>query len=307
MTTPDYNEAAIATNLKSVFGLSDMDVADFLGNIKAESGFSTGALAKNDGGSGVDAIGLVQWEGSRRTGLQTMAAQMGLKETDLQAQLAYLDAELKGPYASVLAQVKSSTTVNQGTQIIQSQYEGSTASSLSLRQSFAQQILSSGVPSGLPGGPTGTQVTDPASNLTIPGVGDVIGGIESAANVPGELLGIAEKIATAAVDPSFWLRVGMILFGAIIVLIAVDKLTDGAVQSVGSPIVQSLPSPSQQSSTASPSGGNSGSNRGAMARGNRQNSNASKPGKQSSPKQSSPKQSSVKSAVKKAPEAAAVA
>lgn len=78
------NEEAIFEYLLSN-GMSISGACGIMGNIQVESSGNTEAYNANEG-----AIGLCQWEGSRRTALQHFAAGMARPETDLQAQLAFL-------------------------------------------------------------------------------------------------------------------------------------------------------------------------------------------------------------------------
>ena len=69
-------------------GLTDAAACGVMGNIEVKSGGNTEAYNSNE-----NAIGIAQWEGSRRTSLQQFAAGMGAHETDLTAQLNFLKWE----------------------------------------------------------------------------------------------------------------------------------------------------------------------------------------------------------------------
>lgn len=83
------NADAIYTFFHSL-GFSDAGISVILGNWEVESSLNPGAYNANEG-----AIGLAQWEGSRRTALQEFARQRGTTETDLRTQLAFTQHELQ--------------------------------------------------------------------------------------------------------------------------------------------------------------------------------------------------------------------
>lgn len=65
-------------------GLSDVQAAALMGNISAESSFSTAMSGDRD------SVGICQWRGGRREGLIAHAAKLGLEVTDIHAQASYL-------------------------------------------------------------------------------------------------------------------------------------------------------------------------------------------------------------------------
>lgn len=74
-------------------GLPEITAAAIMGNIQQESGFILDSLSYD----GNNSIGLCQWTFGRRTALQEFARNMGLHETDLEAQMEYLWKELNTP------------------------------------------------------------------------------------------------------------------------------------------------------------------------------------------------------------------
>ena len=72
-------------------GLPEITAAAIMGNIQQESGFILDSLSYD----GNNSIGLCQWTFGRRTALQEFARNMGLHETDLEAQMEYLWKEKK--------------------------------------------------------------------------------------------------------------------------------------------------------------------------------------------------------------------
>jgi len=121
-------------------GLPSAAIAGILGNIQIESGFNTGAANASEG-----AIGLAQWEGGRRTALQNYAAQHGMHETDLNAQLGYLWQELSGPYSGVLSQLKTATDPAAAAAIWDGQYEVSSGQARDQRVAAAQHFAANGL------------------------------------------------------------------------------------------------------------------------------------------------------------------
>lgn len=101
-------------------GLTPAQASGVLGNLKWESGLSTTAYNGREG-----AIGLAQWEGSRRTALEQFAQERGTSETDLQTQLDFLWNELTGSESGALQSLKQATTASDAASIWQSQYERS--------------------------------------------------------------------------------------------------------------------------------------------------------------------------------------
>lgn len=149
MTTPS-NQAVISQFLAGK-GLNQAAIAGVEGNLEIESGFQSTAYNSNEG-----AIGIAQWEGGRRTALDSYAAAAGTSETDLTTQLNYLWAELSGPYSGVLSSLESTPNTaagaTQAATTFQGGYEGSTTASLPARISAATSIYAGGEG----GGGTGT-------------------------------------------------------------------------------------------------------------------------------------------------------
>lgn len=155
----------------SSLGLSRAGIAGVEGNLQVESGFNPGASNPREG-----AIGLAQWEGGRRTALQAYARAHGTSETDLSAQLGYLGQELQGPFAGVLAQLRTATDPGQAAALFDSGFERSSGDARSTRMANAQAIYGGlGMGGGSTSGPTGNQVVDDARQyLGIPYVTDAM-------------------------------------------------------------------------------------------------------------------------------------
>lgn len=227
MTSPQANEQAIVSDLERAFGLSAQQADAFAGNFQVESGFDPNAYNANE-----NAHGYAQWEGPRWTALQAYAAKLGLAPTSQQAELGYLNQELSGPYASVIANLKAAgNNIATDAQIVQSQYEGSTPASLGQRQADAAAIASGQGVSSAPFANTGTAVEtaswnplpggnwDPlnwAPNLFATGTSDAAK--EAVSGVEGIIKGIAHPIFT------FLLNSFLVVTGVVLVIIALVML-----------------------------------------------------------------------------------
>lgn len=271
MTQPavNANEVALLNNLETTFGLTAAQAAGVAGNAQTESGFSTSASNPKEG-----AIGLFQWEGGRRTALDSLAQSMNLPETSITAQLAYLDQELKGPYAQALSQVKASSTAGTAAGYFNADFERSlgtvvgnptAGASTPSRVANANAILGQfpGVAAGTTGGGGIGGVITGVGGAVGGGVGTVVGDVEGIITSP---LAFLQEIYKGLTSPSTWLRVGLFVMGFIVVVIALDKISDGAisgaVKSTPAPAIPQLPapvpspppaaSPAQGSTTAKP-------------------------------------------------------
>lgn len=223
--------AVIVDDLSNKLHLPINSIYGVLGNFSVETGgsFDPNSLGRNDGGPGVDAIGIAQWEGTRRDALQAMARQMHGKETDLNVQLAYFNQEIaqRGQLSLLM---NPNLSVDQATTIVQSQYEVSANSNLPQRIIAAEALAKPGalghailnsVKIKLPGlsGPMNPDTGLPA----VPGaVGNAI-----ANAVPG--FKTVDQLVQTMGKTEFWIRVGFIVLGFVLVLIAIDKLTNGGI------------------------------------------------------------------------------
>jgi hypothetical protein len=75
-------------------GFSPEQSAAITGNIQQESSFDPTSLNAPEG-----ALGLMQWRGDRRAGLENYAREQGLSPTDLEAQIGYIGQERQGSEA----------------------------------------------------------------------------------------------------------------------------------------------------------------------------------------------------------------
>lgn len=184
-------------------GLSDPQVAGVLGNLQVESSFDPTAYNPKE-----QAIGIAQWEGSRRRNLQAYAAAAGTTETDLGTQLDFMWAELTGPESASLTALRRTSTPADAATVFNTKYERSAKASLPKRVKAAKAIAASLGPgvsttTGLtPAGPlAGTQTT-----------------IQTAGYVaPAGLVSGAAGAVTSAVAPLVYTGIGLVLAGGLVV------------------------------------------------------------------------------------------
>ncbi|MGB3024033.1 MAG: phage tail tip lysozyme [Candidatus Saccharimonadales bacterium] len=116
--TPTVPVVASSSNAQTAYtflignGLTPQQAAGVIGNLMWESGMNPTAL--NPSG----AYGIAQWLGGRKTKLQALSGY-----DTIAVQLPYLWGELTGPYSSVLAALRATTTVESATRIILERYE----------------------------------------------------------------------------------------------------------------------------------------------------------------------------------------
>lgn len=114
---------------------SKAGAAGGLGNIQVESGFSPTSYNPNEG-----AIGICQWEGGRRTGLQALAAANGMKETDIRAQLMWMNTELSTAFAPVGLYMRGASDPASAAAFWDQYYEISAGTSRAQRIANAQAL-----------------------------------------------------------------------------------------------------------------------------------------------------------------------
>lgn len=125
----------IVTAFLAQKGLTPAQVAGAAGNLKVESGFSPTAYNAREG-----AIGIAQWEGSRRTALQAYARRTGGSETSLSTQLGFLWAELNGSESSAFAKFRKTTTPTQAAAVWDQYFERSSGEARAQRERYAREI-----------------------------------------------------------------------------------------------------------------------------------------------------------------------
>jgi hypothetical protein len=90
-------------------GLNAQQAMGAMYSLMGESGHGLDPSSYNANDPG-GSMGFAQWNGPRRAGLQAVAKQMGVSETDPTAQLAYFKQELEGPYKGVIDNIKANAT-----------------------------------------------------------------------------------------------------------------------------------------------------------------------------------------------------
>jgi hypothetical protein len=242
------NEQAIATDLSSTFGLNQAQVAGFLGNFQTEANFNPGAYNPNE-----NAHGFAQWEGGRWAGgylggLSGFSQARGLDPSSASAQIQWLNAELAGPYHSVLNSLAGVTDPQQAAYIVSTQYEGNTPSSIPARQANAQTAysqLTSGQPltgGGSVSAPAASGAQQQAAGwlFGIPGLGlpNLAGGAWNPLNWPNDIVnGVTstvgrdigqgiEGVIRDVAHPlyTFLLNAFLVVGGAVVVIIALVML-----------------------------------------------------------------------------------
>lgn len=219
----------LASFLRGGLGFSAAGAAGWEGNTEVESGFNPGAMNSKEG-----AVGLQQWEGGRRAALDAMAAAIGQKETDLNAQEHFIEVELRG-YPALLRELQTTTDPAQAAADVDQVYERSDGSARNRRIADAQNIyaaLSTGRPIGIggsaaSGGSTGAGAGSAGS--TSGGVNALGGGFPGGAadplNWPGDLLGAASGGILKVVLP-FATKAAFVLGGLGLVMLGLYRASE---------------------------------------------------------------------------------
>lgn len=124
-------------------GLSALQIAGAEGNLQVESGLSATAYNRAEG-----AIGIAQWEGGRRTALQSYARAHGGTETDLNTQLDFMWAELTGSEHSALTALLATNSAAAAATVWDQKYERSDGTSRQRRIDAANAIAGGGQAGG---------------------------------------------------------------------------------------------------------------------------------------------------------------
>lgn len=120
-------------------GLSPHATAGIIGNLMGESSLNTGAIGDNN-----TSIGIAQWHNERGNNLKNFAKQRGTDWKDYDTQLEFLWHELNTDYKGVLESLKSSTNVDQATDIFLERFERpkNPNQSKQKRRNYARSLLS---------------------------------------------------------------------------------------------------------------------------------------------------------------------
>ncbi|MEJ0003143.1 MAG: phage tail tip lysozyme [Pararobbsia sp.] len=144
---------AIAQNLEQTFGLTATQAAGVLGNLQQESGLqgninqggAKGAPSSNFADDNGNGWGLAQWGGTRKQGEIDYAKQHGLDAGSLQANIGFMDQELKTGYSQTITDIKKTTSVDQAALVWDQDYEQATDPQMGNRDQYAQQFLNQGL------------------------------------------------------------------------------------------------------------------------------------------------------------------
>ncbi|MBN3806981.1 hypothetical protein GXB81_28630 [Paraburkholderia sp. Ac-20336] len=144
---------AITQNLEQTFGLTATQAAGVLGNLQQESGLqgnvnqggATGAPSSNFADDNNNGWGLAQWGGPRKQGEIDYAQQHGLDPGSLQANLGFMDQELKTDYSKTITDIKGTSTAEQAALVWDKDYEQATDPEMSNRNKYAEEFLSQGL------------------------------------------------------------------------------------------------------------------------------------------------------------------
>ncbi len=141
------NFSTIVSYLQQM-GFNKVAIAGIMGNLMMESGFDP-----NSGNQREGAIGIAQWEGSRRVTLQRLASSMGRTENNLGVQLEMLRQELEGRH--LVDELNHAGSAGNAAAIFDHKFENSAGTTRSQRINYANQYFTSGKISG-GGGTTST-------------------------------------------------------------------------------------------------------------------------------------------------------
>ena len=122
--------------LISKYHLTPAQAAGVVGNMQVESSLNTGAYNSAEG-----AIGLVQWEGGRRTALEQYAASQGKPVTDWKVQVDFMMHEMQTTETRAYSALKAATTPGEAAAAFDQYYERSAGTSRGQRIADAQSIF----------------------------------------------------------------------------------------------------------------------------------------------------------------------
>ena len=116
-------------------GFSPAAASGILGNMMVESGLRTDNLNPNEG-----AIGFCQWEGDRRTALESFATANGKSVTDWHVQIDFMMHELQTNESGAYAKLKSAQTPREAAAVFDQCYERSSGEARAQRMQNADDV-----------------------------------------------------------------------------------------------------------------------------------------------------------------------
>lgn len=181
VTTSADKEAiakSIHDNLKKISGVTEAGIAGYLGNTENESGFNASivqsnatfneATAMNASISGY-ALGLNQWDNSRRVELLNYAKSQNKKWTDASLQLDFA-LNHDGTNSDLLKQGLKMTNVDDATEFLRAKWERGGAGTTSKRQAYARawyaKLSNGSSDTAVDTATTGTETTQNTDNTT---------------------------------------------------------------------------------------------------------------------------------------------
>jgi hypothetical protein len=140
--------AALTSQLAKDLNLTPAQAAGIVGNLGYESGGLNPAAHEKGQPADKGGVGFAQWTGPRRREFEAYSKAAGLDPKSDAANVAFLEHELKGKYAYVLAALKKQTTVAGSTSTVLSQYEAPAdpSASADARLRLAQKALDAALP-----------------------------------------------------------------------------------------------------------------------------------------------------------------
>ncbi|MGX4593309.1 phage tail tip lysozyme [Leuconostoc sp. JNUCC 76] len=181
VTTSADKEAvakSLHDNLKKISGVTEAGIAGYLGNTQHESGFNASVVqsnatynettAMNASISGY-ALGLNQWDNSRRVELLDYAKSQNKKWTDASLQLDFA-LNHDGTNSDLLKQGLKMTNVDDATEFLRASWERGGAGTTATRQSYARswyaKFSNGSSDTAVDTATTGTETTQNTDNTT---------------------------------------------------------------------------------------------------------------------------------------------
>ncbi|WP_273750447.1 phage tail tip lysozyme [Leuconostoc mesenteroides] len=181
VTTSADKEAvakSLHDNLKKISGVTEAGIAGYLGNTQHESGFNASVVqsnatynettAMNASISGY-ALGLNQWDNSRRVELLNYAKSQNKKWTDASLQLDFA-LNHDGTNSDLLKQGLKMTNVDDATEFLRASWERGGAGTTATRQSYARswyaKFSNGSSDTAVDTATTGTETTQNTDNTT---------------------------------------------------------------------------------------------------------------------------------------------